>query len=214
MANLSTTDFSASTPTLVVGVLADTHIPDRVSSLHPDIIPVFQAAQAELILHAGDICAPGVISQLEKVAPVKAVLGNRDLFFYRKLPLSRELNLAGVPVMMTHGHGNFINYWIDKWHYYAHGYRLERYHRYLSKFAPRARVIIFGHTHYAENDWTNGQLYFNPGSASLGWRPGKEPSIGLLRFFSGGQVQGEIVKLDSYYLKARRWIFMRNLKIS
>jgi putative phosphoesterase len=214
MADSSTKDLPSSSPKLIVGVLADTHIPDRVNRLHPDINSVFQAAGVELILHAGDICTNGVISQLEQVAPVKGVLGNRDWVFYRKLPLSLELELAGVPVVLTHGHGNFINYWIDKWYYYAVGYQLERYHRYLARFAPSARVIIFGHTHHAENIWREGQLFFNPGSASMGWRPGKEPSIGLLKFYSDGQVMGEIIKLDSYRLEARHWIFIRNLKIS
>ena len=214
MADSFPSDSTTSSPVLVVGVLADTHIPDRVNQLHPDIIPFFQSAKVQLILHAGDICAPGVIRQLEQVAPVKSVRGNRDWVFYRKLPISRELELAGVTVVLTHGHGNFINYWRDKWYYYAEGYRLERYHHYLTRTAPQARVIIFGHTHYAENFWSEGRLLFNPGSASMGWRPGKEPSIGLLRFFSDGQVKGEIIKLDSYRLKARHWIFIRNLKIS
>jgi putative phosphoesterase len=214
MADSPTKDLPSISPKLIVGVLADTHIPDRVNRLHPDINSVFQAAGVELILHAGDICTTGVISQLEQVAPVKSVLGNRDWVFYRKLPLSRELELAGVPVVLTHGHGNFINYWIDKWYYYAVGYQLERYHHYLARFAPRARVIIFGHTHHAENIWREGQLFFNPGSASMGWRPGQEPSIGLLKFYSDGQVMGEIIKLDSYRLEARHWIFIRNLKIS
>jgi putative phosphoesterase len=214
MADLSLHDLTKNSPVLVVGVLADTHIPDRANQLHPDIISVFQTARVELILHAGDICAPGVITQLEQVAPVKGVRGNRDWLFYRKLPLFRELELAGVPVVMTHGHGNFINYCIDKWYYYSEGYRLERYHHFLTRSAPQARVIIFGHTHYAENIWKEGQLLFNPGSACMGWRPGKEPSIGLLRFYSDGQVSGEIIKLDSYHLQARHWIFIRNLKIS
>jgi len=214
MVDSSSNDLPSGPAVLVVGVLADTHIPDRVNRLHPDIITVFQAAKVDLILHAGDICAPGVITQLEQVAPVKGVRGNRDWVFYRKLPLSRELELAGVPVVLTHGHGNFINYWIDKWYYYSEGYRLERYHKYLTRFAPKARVIVFGHTHYAENIFTGKQLLFNPGSASMGWRPGKEPSIGLLRFYADGQVKGEIIKLDSYCLRARHWIFIRNLKIS
>lgn len=214
MDDSSTKDFSTSSPKLIVGVLADTHIPDRVDRLHPDIISVFKSAGVELILHAGDICIPRVISQLEQVAPVKGVLGNRDWFFYRKLPITQELELAGMPVFLTHGHGSVIHYWINKWYYYTEGYQLARYHEYLARNAPQARVIIFGHSHYAENFCKGGQLFFNPGSASMGWRPGMEPSIGLLRFYSDDQVKGEIIKLDSYRLEARHWIFIRNLKIS
>ena len=61
-----------------LGVVADTHIPDRVRSLHPDLLPGLKAANAEVILHAGDICSPVVLAELSQVAPVVAVRGNRD----------------------------------------------------------------------------------------------------------------------------------------
>ena len=54
-----------------VGVLSDTH-----GTLPP-------AAYAELadcahIIHAGDICDPGILEDLAQLAPVTAVLGNND----------------------------------------------------------------------------------------------------------------------------------------
>jgi hypothetical protein len=63
-------------PIVRIGVLADTHIPDRAKELHPDIIPIFQQHEVDRIIHAGDICVPSVLEQLTKVAPVDAVRGN------------------------------------------------------------------------------------------------------------------------------------------
>ena len=40
-----------------LGVLADTHIPDRVPELDPQIIQVFRRAGVAAILHAGDVSA-------------------------------------------------------------------------------------------------------------------------------------------------------------
>ncbi|MBW6475409.1 MAG: metallophosphoesterase family protein, partial [Anaerolineaceae bacterium] len=48
-----------------IGVLSDTHIPDRVGALHPDILPAFKEMGVELIIHAGDISSPVVLRQLE-----------------------------------------------------------------------------------------------------------------------------------------------------
>jgi putative phosphoesterase len=196
---------SHANPILSVGVLADTHIPDRAFELHPDIASTFTGQAVSLILHAGDICAPGVLSELKKVAPVVAVRGNRDWVFHNKLPLVQSLELAGVKVALMHGHGGFLNYLKDKWYYYAEGYRLKRYKRLLLETLPDANVIVFGHTHYAENLQDNGKLLFNPGSACMGWKPGGEPSVGVLRFYNGGQVVGEIIKLNEHHLQDRRW---------
>ncbi|MFZ3078594.1 MAG: metallophosphoesterase family protein, partial [Bellilinea sp.] len=72
-----------------LGVVADTHIPDRVRSLHPDLLPGLSAAKVEAILHAGDICSPAVLAVLSQVAPVVAVRGNRDWAFAGTLPWAR-----------------------------------------------------------------------------------------------------------------------------
>ncbi len=151
---------------LTVGVVSDTHIPDRVDRIHPQIISTFQAAQVDQILHAGDISIPAVLAELEQVAPVLAVRGNRDLIFDRSLPKLRLIELAGVKVALMHGHGGWINYFKDKLVYFREGYQLERYLPKIFNAAPEARVYIFGHTHFPENFWREGKLFFNPGSAS------------------------------------------------
>lgn len=182
-------------PLLSVGVVADTHIPDRFADLPPALLPSLRAAGVQLILHAGDIAVPRVLRALEQVAPVRAVRGNRDWALRASLPMHDPMELAGVPLVLTHGHLSFPGYLIDKLHYIASGYCLERYIGNFERAFPHARVIVFGHTHRAENLWHNGRLYFNPGAVS-GLFQGGGASYGVLRFYPNGQVNGEIAALD------------------
>jgi len=193
-------------PLLTVGVVSDTHIPDRVDRIHPQIIPIFQAAHVDRILHAGDISIPSVLAELEQVAPVLAVRGNRDLIFDRSLPYLRLIELAGVKVALMHGHGGWVGYIKDKLAYYRHGYQLERYIPKLFRAAPDARVYIFGHTHFPENLWREGKLIFNPGSASTSVSRKLAPSVGLLRFYSAGAVKGEIIKMNGHRIAYHQWV--------
>jgi putative phosphoesterase len=192
-------------PLLTVGVIADTHIPDRSRALHPRIIPLLQEMQVDLILHAGDISSPGVLEILEKVAPVKAVRGNRDWVFLTTLPLTLKLTLANVPLVLMHGHNGLVNYVRDKFLYIRDGYKFERYQKKLVKLAPEARVIVFGHTHRVVNKVIDGQLWFNPGSAGFSFREDALPTIGVLRFYDKGKVRGEVLKLDGFRLQKGLW---------
>ena len=92
---------------ITLGLIADTHIPDRRSSLHPQILTAFKEAGVAAILHAGDICSPQVLERLETVAPVYAVRGNRDWVLLRHLPSTRLLEFGGIRVAMAHGHGRW-----------------------------------------------------------------------------------------------------------
>jgi putative phosphoesterase len=176
-----------------LGLIADTHIPDRVEALHPDILPIFREAGVSAILHAGDVSVPQVLNQLETVAPVYAVRGNRDIYQLRHLPMSRLLHFGDVPVGLIHGQGNLGFYLYEKVRIFTVGYRLEFYLPYLFKSLPRARVIIFGHSHMPMVRWVNGKLIINPGSASC---PNKEylASIGLLQIRED-KIEGELVWL-------------------
>lgn len=192
---------------LVVGVVADTHIPDRVKSLHPGLIPALRAAGVARILHAGDVCSAQVLRDLEQVAQVDAVQGNRDWLFNHPLPAELELEIGGVKVALAHGHGNMLTYWMDKFEYIRDGYRLERYYLRILRKHPDARVLVFGHTHYAENQWLDGRLVFNPGSASITMQGDLcQPSYGLLRIFPDGRLEGEIRHLQGLHVRDRQWV--------
>ena len=179
-----------------IGVLADTHVPDRRRSLHPDVLRVFQSARVETILHAGDVSTPSVLAQLEEIAPVHAVRGNRDWVALGHLPHYCRLNVAGVEIGLSHGHGRPLNYAIDRVDYLLRGYRLDLFRPRLLTAFPQAKVIVFGHTHRPLNHWEDGVLLFNPGSPHFPDRKDITPSVGILHINAEGEVEGEIRPLD------------------
>lgn len=180
---------------LTIGVISDTHVPDRVRELDPQVLQVFRAANVAVILHAGDITGSQVLAQLEKVAPVYAVGGNRDWVLLGRLPAERRLSFEGVSIGMAHGHGGWKKYLSDKPYFYRYGYRHERLLPRLQAAFPDVQVIIFGHGHTPLNRWENGQLLFNPGSPHIPDIKHNTRSLGLLRIIAAGVVEGEIVEL-------------------
>ncbi|MHC1783899.1 MAG: metallophosphoesterase family protein [Anaerolineaceae bacterium] len=189
----------------VIGVVSDTHIPDRVYELHPDLLSELREQGVQLILHAGDISSQWTLDQLAAVAQVEAVRGNRDIITPFNLPAARQLTLHGEKIFLSHGHGNIAHYLWDKWIYILQGYEFGRYQRYLAKIAPGYKVIVFGHTHRPENRLVADTLYFNPGSAGPNYEQ-RQPSFGTLHFGQDGQVYGKIHLLKDYTVKNHRWI--------
>jgi uncharacterized protein len=182
--------------TITLGLIADTHIPDRRSNLHPKVLTTFIGAQVTAILHAGDICAPQVLEELEQVAPVFAVRGNRDWFLMRYLPATRLLEFGGVRVAMAHGHGRWHDYLLDRVNYIFKGYQLERYTPRLLNVFPDAQVIVFGHTHRRLIQWSEGQLLINPGSPHVSEDGDRQGTVGILHIKDGGELSAEFVFLD------------------
>lgn len=128
-----------------VGIISDTHVPDRSRKLPEWLFDELEGC--ELILHAGDVTTVETFKELEKIAPVKAVQGNCDSYKINDLPISRELTLADTKIAMTHGHkvrGEKVNG--------------------LQYMFPEADIIIFGHTHDAYHEKFAGQDIINPGS--------------------------------------------------
>ncbi len=188
-----------------IAVVADTHVPDRVDTLHPGLLPGLRAAQVSAIWHTGDICAPRILDELAEIAPVTAVRGNRDWLMRGELPWVRQLEVEGIGVALLHGHGTWADYILDKWWTLVEGYRLERYQRVMRIAVGTAKVVVFGHTHRAVSCWQAGRFWFNPGSATMAVR-GKLPSFGVLEFALPGQVSGTIISLAGKQLVSRRWV--------
>jgi putative phosphoesterase len=181
---------------IVIGVISDTHVPDRAEGLKPGVLPIFREAGVQAILHAGDVCVPAVLSELETIAPVYAVQGNRDWAYLKDLPFQRKLTFGGVKIGMAHGHGNLTSYMKDKFHHMLHGLDKQRYlNRMLAAF-PDMDVIVFGHVHVSFNIRVGNQLLFDPGSASIPEEIDGVPSVGLLHIHDGGEIQSEIIYLD------------------
>ncbi len=178
-----------------IGVLSDTHIPDRKRELDPRIIKAFQQARVDLIFHAGDIATQVVLDQLGNLAPVQAVRGNRDWMMLRHLPPAITMEIYGARLALTHGHGSLANYIQDRLYYYRHGFHIERYlPRLLSTF-PASDVIVFGHIHRPFCQVIDGHTVFNPGSAHVP-DPPHLPSVGTIRIYSDGGLQARLIQLD------------------
>ena len=182
-----------------IGVIADTHIPDRTHNLPQAGLDIFRKANVSKILHAGDISVPKVIEQLTEIAPTYAVRGNRDLFFGKKLPSNRIIQIENVRIGMSHGHGTLPEYLIEKTKSIlrgpgSFGIIEER----MLRLFPESDIIIFGHSHAPLNrKQKNGQVLFNPGSPSFPneFISNLLPSVGLIHIESGN-IHSEIVYLE------------------
>jgi putative phosphoesterase len=86
--------------TLRVGLVADTHVGEFIERL-PGWVP--EALEGcDLLLHAGDLSVPGVLDDLEAIAPVRAVRGDHDRDAGH-LPRSLVATVGGWRVGVTHG---------------------------------------------------------------------------------------------------------------
>lgn len=183
-------------PRITLGLIADTHIPDRRRGLRSQVLPIFRRAKVTAILHAGDISVPRVLAELETVAPVLAVRGNRDWFRFNDLPSRRTIKVGEVRIGLTHGHGSWSHYLRDKFLYLLHGPRsFEFFTQRAVSLMPKVDVLIFGHNHEPMIKRIDGKLVINPGSACCQTLPQRAPTIGLLHV-DGRKVSAEIVDLD------------------
>jgi uncharacterized protein len=187
-----------------LAVVADTHVPDRVSKLPPHFLDEIAALSPTAILHAGDISTQRVLDDLSAIAPVVAVKGNRDLSLYRKLPLITSAAFGGVKVGMTHGHGGVWRYILDKFQYITRGYEFSFHQRYLLSALPDAEVIVFGHTHEPVCKRHGNCLFFNPGS--LIGSQGYAPIYGILEINSQQEVRAKHVFLAGVQRNGRKWV--------
>ena len=122
---------------VVVGVISDTH-----GLVRPEAIAALRGVS--LIIHAGDIGARDVLTELEGIAPVVAVRGNNDRGAWAaRLPHARDVELGGARVHVLHD-----------------------LHE-LTRDPPRAgwAAVIAGHSHKPSVERRDGVLYLNPGSA-------------------------------------------------
>jgi putative phosphoesterase len=155
-------------------VLSDSHLKAGFAAIGAQVLHAIR--EADVVLHAGDITSRQALAELESMAETYAVLGNNDLDLAGVLPESRLLELEGVHLALVHDSG-------------AKKGRGARLHR---RF-PAADVVVFGHSHIPIDESTEqGQLHFNPGSATQR-RSQPHRTFGRLRL-SGGCVQSHSIE--------------------
>ena len=160
-----------------IGVLSDTHIHNiAAGTALAQRLLLGPFADVDVILHAGD----HVLPELESCFyPLKwfGVCGNMDTP-QSNLPLQRIIDLGGIKIGMTHGHGAPSG--------------IER--RVINSFiGDDIDVIIFGHSHQPVCRQVGSVLLFNPGSAT-DRRSAPYHTVGILHI--DASVIGEIVRID------------------
>ena len=142
-----------------LGLISDTH--GQVPSA------VYEALSGvDHVLHAGDVGSMDVITELEAIAPVSAVLGNTD--YGINLPLSRVEVFAGYKCLIHH----IVDLPAPS----------ALLHDLITTEKPK--VIVFGHTHIPYAKQLGGVWFLNPGSACSP-RGGSVASVAIAEIENG-----------------------------
>ena len=152
-----------------IGLISDTHghVPNTVHTA---------LAGVNCILHAGDVGPMDVITELEAIAPVYAVMGNTDHGI--ALPETRLEKFDGIKILIHH----IVD--VD--------YHSQTVRELLSTEKPE--IVVFVHTHMPFDERRSKIRFINPGSASQP-RGGTAPSVAIL------ELSGEPPPLQSIALQ-------------
>ena len=105
-------------------------------------------AEADLVLHAGDVTTVAVLDELRKLGPLEAVFGNADEAALKaSLPKERVVEVEEARIGMVH----------------IPGPRAGREERLVARF-PGCDAVVYGHTHVAQVERNGGVWILNPGS--------------------------------------------------
>lgn len=118
----------------------------------------------DLIVHAGDFISDGEKLGAELNVPVIAVKGNCD--GGRSRDDFRIADTEYGRILVTHGHMENVKYSTDNLIYRA--------------MENECRAVVFGHTHIAHIEETDGIYLINPGSLTLP-RDGSDGSYAIIR---------------------------------
>jgi uncharacterized protein len=158
-------------------LLADTHIRDASDRSLDDRV-LSAIADADAVLHAGDVTGRELLARLSELAPVYAVLGNNDVGLEDALPGELIVDLDGVAVALVHDAGP----------------RAGRAARMARRY-PDADVVVFGHSHQPEDLVPEtGPRIFNPGSPTQR-RRAPTRTFGILE-----SERGRVIRLDHVHL--------------
>jgi putative phosphoesterase len=121
----------------ILGLISDTH-----GLLREEAMRALRGS--DLILHAGDVGAPGILESLETIAPVVAVRGNVDTEAWAEaLPWTAVIPAGSAMIYMLH-----ILQDLD-----------------LDPAVAGFPIVVSGHSHKPGQTEKDGVLYVNPGSA-------------------------------------------------
>ncbi|MEZ4734367.1 MAG: YfcE family phosphodiesterase [Caldilineaceae bacterium] len=151
-----------------IGLISDTHLPQRLAALPPAVFTALEGV--DFLLHAGDVGTLTVLDQLSAIAPVIAVHGNDDTpLAQAELPYQQVITCHGQRILLWHSH--FVDR-IDELDSRRHdgpGRLRSQLERPLAR-ARRcgARVVVFGHWHIPLVYQAPDVLVINPGALASG----------------------------------------------
>ena len=167
---------------MIIGVISDTHIPERAKKI-PDI--VFETFKdVDLILHAGDLVSLDVLKQLEELAPTRCVLGNMDSYYDLNLPRNETITAFGHKIGLNHGE------------VYPRGDTMQL--KYIA-LELDVDVLVTGHTHWAFIKEYDDILLLNPGSPTVPRM--SDPSVMILDV-NESQIESRIIKIGNPICKS------------
>jgi putative phosphoesterase len=156
-------------------VISDTHT-GSIDDLHRRLLD--ELSSVDMIIHAGDFTGKPLLDALRRIGPFKGVYGNIDGPEVRKeLPETDIVQMAGFKIGVNHPAEG--------------GSPLTLEQRLRPKFSG-VQAIIHGHSHQTKNDFQDGILWFNPGSAT-GKFPATKKTYGILTLDK--EIRGEIITL-------------------
>ena len=170
-----------------LGLISDTHVPDRLAALPPALFEAL--AGVDLLLHAGDVGELSVLDELSRIAPVGAVHGNDDTAeAQRELPYQQVVAFGGTRLLLCHSHdpdraremanraGDELGRKLDRWAAFAAG--------------PAAGVFVFGHIHIPLAHRHAGVLLVNPGAIASpnGTTRQRVRTVALLYLMADGRI--------------------------
>jgi putative phosphoesterase len=158
-------DLSPDQIALRIGLISDTHAPERWPDVPAAVFDVLKGV--DLLLHAGDVGELWVLDRLSAIAPVIAVHGNDETAeATRELPYQQLLTVAGQRLLLCHSHfpdraEELASRKGDDW--------TPRLTHYVSQ-ARRAgaQLYVFGHLHIPLVHCYDGIWLVNPGAIASG----------------------------------------------
>ena len=135
-----------------------------------------QVGDIDMMIHCGDVERGD--SYIREIAdcPVVMVAGNND--YYLDLPSEEEVRIGDYKVLVTHGHGYYVNSGVDYLREHALEYGYD--------------VVMYGHTHVPLLEQVEGVIVLNPGSLSYPRQAGREPSYIIMETTPDKQVHFDI----------------------
>jgi len=167
---------------MLIGVISDTHIPERAKKIPEIVFKTFE--DMDMILHAGDLVSLDVLKQLEELAPTRCVLGNMDKYYGLNLPKDDIITVFGHRIGLNHGE------------VYPRGDTLQL--KYIA-LELDVDILITGHTHWAFIKEFDDIILLNPGSPTVPRM--SDPSVMILDI-NENDIESRVVQIGNPICKS------------